>query len=265
MACAIVVNGLTFAYPGSTTPALADVRLMVEPGERVGIVGPNGAGKSTLLLCLGGVLPIAPGCVKVGGLDPAQAADRRRLPETAGLLFADSDDQLFHATVEDDVAFGPLNLGMPIAEARQRVAEALRAVRLDGFEQRSPLRLSHGEKRRAALAGLLAMRPQALLLDEPSLCLDPRGRRELRAALDGFSGTHVIATHDLEFLRQTCTRAVLLDAGRCIADRPIDSVFADAPLMEAHGMEVPPSLAARRPAGVNGEGSPRPSRTRAPS
>src|SRR5262249_35558172 len=162
--------------------------------------------KTTLFLCLAGVLRVRPGCVNLAGLDPTDPGQRRQLPAHVGIVFQDSDDQLFHATVFDDVAFGPLNLGLPPDEVRARVAEALGRVGLTGYEQRVPMHLSGGEKRRVALAGVLAMRPEVLLLDEPTMFLDPRGRREFIALLGSLPGTKVIAAHDLEFILRTCRR-----------------------------------------------------------
>lgn len=238
---AIRVADLSHAYPAGPA-ALAGIGLEIAPGERVGLVGPNGAGKTTLFLCLGGVLPIPPGRVAVAGLDPAVPAERRRLPRHLGLIFQNSDDQIFNPTVFDDVAFGPLNLDLPAEEVRLRVAEALEQVGLTGLEQRVPFHLSGGEKRRVALAGVLAMRPEILLLDEPSMHLDPRGRRELIRLINGLAVTQIIASHDLEFILETCPRTLLLDGGRLIAAGPSRELLADAALMEAHGLEVPYSL-----------------------
>jgi cobalt/nickel transport system ATP-binding protein len=237
----IRVAGLTYAYPGGLT-ALDRVSFEVRAGESVAVVGPNGAGKTTLFLCLAGVLRTRKGVLDLAGLDPADPAQRRALPSRVGIVFQNSDDQLFCPTVFDDVAFGPLNLGLPPEEVRARVREGLERVGLAGFEQRVPLHLSGGEKRRAALAGVLAMRPDILLLDEPSLYLDPRGRRELIGLINGLGTTWLIAAHDLEFILQTCGRVLLLDGGRLIADGPTRQVLADADLMEAHGLEVPYSL-----------------------
>jgi len=238
---AIQLHGLISTYPGNLV-ALDQVSFQVAAGERVGLVGPNGAGKTTLFLCLTGVLPIKVGMVRLAGLDPAISADRRRLPSHVGIVFQNSDDQLFNSTVFDDVAFGPLNLGLPEDEVRRRVAEALTWVGLQGFEPRVPFHLSGGEKRRAALAGVLAMRPEILLLDEPSLHLDPRGRRELIGMLNTLPGTKVIASHDLEMILETCSRVLVLDRGHLIAEGPARSLLADTALMEAHGLEVPYSL-----------------------
>ncbi len=238
---AVRVRGLTFAYPNGS-PALADVSLELAAGESVGLVGPNGAGKTTLFLCLSGVLAVGRGRITLLGLDPADPIERRRLPEHVGIVFQNSDDQLFNTTVLDDVAFGPLNLGLGPDEVRQRVTDALAQVGLSGFEGRVPFHLSGGEKRRVALAGVLAMRPGVLLLDEPSMYLDPRGRRELIGLIKGLGGTKLIAAHDLELIVQTCTRAVVLDGGKVMADGPARAILGNTELMEAHGLEVPHSL-----------------------
>jgi len=205
----------------------------------VALVGPNGAGKTTLFLRLCGVLPGRPGEASVNGLDPADPAQRKRLPQTVGVVFQNPDDQLFSPTVLEDVAFGPLNLGATPDEARARAGEALRAVGMADAADRVPFQLSGGEKRRAALAGVLAMRPAVLLLDEPSMFLDPRGRRELIGVIRGLPGTKLIATHDLELVLDTCPRVLVLDAGKLAADGPAEKLLADAELMERHGLEVP--------------------------
>ncbi|MHB1425718.1 MAG: energy-coupling factor ABC transporter ATP-binding protein [Gemmataceae bacterium] len=238
---AIQVRDLTFAYPDGAS-ALAGISLAIASGERVGLVGPNGAGKTSLFLCLSGVLKPRAALLQVGGLDPRDPAQRRRLPTQVGIVFQNSDDQIFNATVFDDVAFGPLNLELPPDEVRKRVAEALARVGLTGMEERVPFHLSGGEKRRVALAGVLAMRPSILLLDEPSMHLDPRGRRELIQLLPTLGGTRIIASHDLELILQTCERVLLLDGGRLMADGLARTVLSDAVLMEAHGLELPYSL-----------------------
>jgi cobalt/nickel transport system ATP-binding protein len=238
---AIVVQGLSYTYPNGPT-ALRGLSFTVGAGESLGLVGPNGAGKTTLFLALAGVLPPPAGVAQLARLDPGRPNERKRLPAKVGIVFQNSDDQLFNATVFDDVAFGPLNLGLPADEVRRRVAEALEGVGLPESGQRVPYHLSGGEKRRVALAGVLAMRPEILLLDEPSMYLDPRGRRELIGLLKRLPGTKVIAAHDLELILETCDRVLVLDRGEMVAEGPGSQVLADAALMEAHGLEVPYSL-----------------------
>ncbi len=238
---ALRISSLTHTYAGSRK-ALDGVSFTVEPGECVAIVGPNGAGKTTLFLRLCGVLPGRPGEASVSGLDPADPAQRRKLPETVGVVFQNPDDQLFSPTVLEDVAFGPLNLGASPAEAKQRAAEALQAVGMPEAGERVPFQLSGGEKRRAALAGVLAMRPAVLLLDEPSMFLDPRGRRELIGVIRQLPGTKLIATHDLELVLDLCPRVLVLDGGRLLADGSALDLLGDPDLMDRHGLEVPDRL-----------------------
>jgi cobalt/nickel transport system ATP-binding protein len=237
----LAARHLSHTYPDGRA-ALHDVSFAVAAGERVALVGANGAGKTTLFLRLCGVLPGPRGQATVAGLDPADPGHRRKLPERVGVVFQNPDDQLFSPSVFDDVAFGPLNLGLPAEAVRERVAEALERVGLPGHADRVPHALSGGEKRRAALATVLAMRPGVLLLDEPTMFLDPRGRRGLIRLLNDLPGTALVATHDLEFVLDTCPRAVILDAGRVAADGPARELLADADLMTAHGLEVPPRL-----------------------
>jgi cobalt/nickel transport system ATP-binding protein len=242
----IAVRNLSYRYPGGGT-ALDGVSFSVAAAERVGLIGPNGAGKTTLFLCLSGVLRVTKGVICLAGLDPADAEQRRMLPANVGIVFQNSDDQIFNATVFDDVAFGPLNLGLDSKEVRLRVAEGLNEVSLQGFDERVPFHLSGGEKRRVALAGVLAMRPRILLLDEPSMFLDPRGRREFINLIQGFTATRIIASHDLELIRATCRRVLVLDGGRVVADGNVGEILADAVLMNAHGLEVPHSLSHHDP------------------
>jgi cobalt/nickel transport system ATP-binding protein len=238
---AVLVDRVSYQYPDGPR-ALEEISFQLQPGDSAAIVGPNGAGKTTLFLTLSGILAPQRGAVKVADLDLGQPRDRKLWPSRAGIIFQNSDDQIFNTTVLDDVAFGPLNLGLPAAEVKERVAESLRQVGLEGYEQRTPFHLSGGEKRRVAIAGVLAMRPQVLLLDEPSMFLDPRGRRELIKLLRSLDVTKLIASHDLELIRETCDRTLVLDGGRLVADGPTATILGDRDLMTAHGLEVPHSL-----------------------
>jgi energy-coupling factor transporter ATP-binding protein EcfA2 len=239
------IDELDYRYPGGIS-ALEDVSLTVAEGETVAVVGPSGAGKSTLLLHLNGLLPerIEEGrtpAVHVAGLPVAG----EHLPEVrrqVGFLFQDPDDQLFCPTVREDVAFGPLNLGLERDEVERRVGESLAAVGLAGYERRSTLQLSVGERKRVCLAGILACRPAILALDEPTSNLDPRARRALIEILRSFGGAQVVATHDLELVAERCDRVVVLDEGRIRAEGAPRDVLSDAGLMERHGLEVPLSL-----------------------
>ncbi len=248
MTPAIDVKSLGYVYPGGRV-ALHDVTFSVAPGECVAILGPNGAGKSTLLLHLNGLLPEkAPGCptVRVHGM-PVQADTLYRIRQRVGFLFQDPDDQLISATVFEDVAFGPRQLGVSGAGLQAVVEESLRVSGLDGFVDREPHRLSHGEKRRVCLAGVLACKPDVLVLDEPTSDLDPRGRRELKRMLASLPVARIIATHDLELAVDLCARSIVLDHGTIVAQGPTIELLADEELMLRHGLERPHSLLHRHP------------------
>jgi cobalt/nickel transport system ATP-binding protein len=232
----IEVRDLHFAYPDGRE-ALQGLTLRAAAGESIGLIGPNGAGKTTLFLCLCGVLRTKAGSILVAGLDPSNVAQRKQLPSHVGVVFQNPDDQLFSSTVGDDVAFGPLNLGLPADEVRSRVAQSLAQVGMAGQDDRVPFHLSGGEKRRAAIAGVLAMQPELLLLDEPSMFLDPRGRRELIGLINALSGTKLIASHDLALVRDTCSRVILMDGG-CVVCEGRTELLKDAELMELHGLEA---------------------------
>ncbi len=239
------IDRLSYRYPDGTQ-ALADVSFRVEPGVAVALVGANGAGKSTLLLHLIGCLPCATGAVRVGGR-PVTRDTLADLRKSVGMVFQDPDDQLFMSTVADDVAFGPLNARLPADEVERRVAAALERVGMLHLRARPPYRLSAGEKRAVAIATALAMQPEILVMDEPSSYLDPRARRRLIELLNGFSHTRVIATHDLELAVEVCSRVVVLDGGRVVADGPTRAVLNDETLMRAHGLERPHILQHRHP------------------
>lgn len=232
----IVVDGLHFSYP-SGQEALRGIDLRVYSGERVAVVGPNGAGKSTLLLHLNGLLR-GKGRLVVSDL-PVTEKNLRVIRQRVGLVFQDPDDQLFSPTVFDDVAFGLLNLGLPGEEVRRRTQEALRQVGLAGYEGRSPHHLSLGEKKRAAMATVLAQGPRILVLDEPSSNLDPKARRRLINLLAGLEVTEVIATHDLEMARDLCPRMVIVNQGRIVADGETSLLLADQRLLEENDLEPP--------------------------
>jgi cobalt/nickel transport system ATP-binding protein len=234
MSCAIEARGLRFRYPNGVM-GLDGVDLQVGHGERVAVLGPNGAGKTTLMLHLNGLLA-GEGSLEVAGIGPG---DVRGLRAAVGLVFQDPDDQLFMPTVGEDVAFGPLNLGLDRAEVRGRVAAALAAVRMEHVAGRAPHQLSLGQRRRVAIATVLAMRPRLLVLDEPSANLDPRARRELLEVLDEIDRTMLVVTHDLPFAARLCERAVILSGGRIVADGPCADVLADEDLLAAHDLELP--------------------------
>ncbi len=234
------IEALSFTYPDGT-PALKDVALSVESGECIVLAGANGAGKSTLLQLLGGVLVPEEGRAEVGGV----AVTSRTLPEVrrlAGTVFQDPDDQLFMPTVLEDVAFGLLNMRLPEEECRHRARIALEQVGAWHLRERPPHRLSGGEKRRVAIAGVLAMAPAILLLDEPSAGLDPTSRRQFIGLLKDLPQTKIIATHDLEMALELAPRAVCLHHGAVAADGDTAVVLADAELMETCGLEIAASL-----------------------
>jgi cobalt/nickel transport system ATP-binding protein len=233
----LVVEDLAFAYPDGHQ-ALFGVDLRVARGERVAVLGPNGAGKTTLVLHLNGILTGGRGRVSVAGLP----VEGRTLPEVrrrVGIVFQDPDDQLFMPTVGEDVAFGPRNLGLPEPEVAARVARALEQVGMAGSADRPPHHLSFGQRRRVAVATVLSMHPEVLVLDEPSSNLDPAGRRELAEVLTALPVTMLMVTHDLPYALQLCPRSVVLDGGVVVADGPTREVLADADLLAAHRLELP--------------------------
>ena len=244
----VEVADLRYRYHDGTE-ALRGVSFTLAPGECVGLLGPNGSGKSTLLLHLNGILPERPspsGAVRIAG----QAITGNNLESVrrqVGLLFQDPDDQLFCPTVEEDVAFGPQQLGLGGQALAARVERSLGLVGLAGYGHRATHHLSHGEKRRACLAGVLACEPDVLVLDEPTSDLDPRGRREFKALLHGIPATKLIATHDLEWIVELCSRVIVLDGGAVVADGPTLEILNDEPLMLAHGLERPHVLRHHHP------------------
>ncbi len=241
----VEVRDLAYAYPDGTE-ALNGVSFRVEHGEAVALVGANGAGKSTLLLHLIGYLPVARGEVRIGDV-PLTRETASAIRRAVGMVFQDPDDQLFMPTVGEDVAFGPLNLRLSPTDVEQRVASALERVGMSHRRERPPYRLSAGEKRAAAIATVLAMSPDILVMDEPSSYLDPRGRRRLIDLLRSFEHTRIIATHDLELVVDVCSRVMVMDGGRVVADGPTRQILNDVALMQAHGLERPHSLTHHHP------------------
>jgi cobalt/nickel transport system ATP-binding protein len=233
----LAVCGLAYAYPDGHQ-ALFGVDLTLTRGERVALLGPNGAGKTTLVLHLNGILEAGQGTVAVSGLQvtkPNLAEVRRRV----GLVFQDPDDQLFMPSVADDVAFGPANAGVRGAELEKRVADALEQVGMSEYATRPPHHLSFGQRRRVAVATVLAMQPEILVLDEPSSNLDPASRRELADILLGLDITVLMVTHDLPYALELCPRSVVLSDGVIVADGVTRDVLSDDALMEAHRLELP--------------------------
>jgi cobalt/nickel transport system ATP-binding protein len=233
----LLVEDVAFAYPDGHQ-ALFGVDLLIEPGERVALLGPNGAGKTTLVLHLNGILRPGRGAISVAGL-PVTKANLREIRSRVGIVFQDPDDQLFMPTVGEDVAFGPRNLGLPEAEVIARVAAALEQVGMAGYADRPPHHLSFGQRRRVAVATVLSMHPEVLVLDEPSSNLDPAGRRELAEVLESLPVTLLMVTHDLPYAMQLCPRSVVLDGGVVVADGGTRELLANSARLARHRLELP--------------------------
>ena len=231
------VRGLAFAYPDGHQ-ALFGVDLHVHEGERVALLGPNGAGKTTLVLHLNGILAAGAGSVAVGGL-PVEKGNLKEIRRRVGIVFQDPDDQLFLGTVRQDVAFGPANLGVKGAALEATVMAALEKVGMAEYADRPPHHLSFGQRRRVAVATVLAMEPEILVLDEPTSNLDPTSRRELADILRALDVTVLMVTHDLPFALELCPRSVVLSDGVVVADGRTFDILTDAPLMVRHRLELP--------------------------
>ncbi len=232
----IEIDNLSFAYPDGHQ-ALNQVSLHIQPCEKVALVGPNGAGKSTLILHLNGIL-IGKGELSVAGLSVSRE-NLGRVRARVGLVFQNPDDQLFSPTVYDDVAFGPLYQGLSPAEVRNRVEEALAVVNMSEYARRVSHHLSMGEKKRIAIATVLSMKPEVLVLDEPTAGLDPRARRALIHLLDELPITMLVSSHDMLLVREIFPRMIIMDEGRIVADGPTNQLMDDEPLLNAHGLEKP--------------------------
>jgi len=230
------VKDLQFAYPDGLV-ALKGVSLQIAAGEKVALVGPNGAGKSTLALHLNGLLQ-GEGVVEVVGL-PVIKPNLPLIRCKVGMVFQNPDDQLFSPTVFDDVAFGPLHMGVPEAEVRASVGMALAQVGMGGFEERLSHHLSIGQKKRVAIATVLSMNPEILVLDEPSAGLDPRARRSLINLLRDLPLTMLVSSHDMKMVCELFPRTIIMDEGLVVADGPTGVLMEDEALLEAHGLERP--------------------------
>jgi cobalt/nickel transport system ATP-binding protein len=228
---------LHYAYPDGFE-ALRGIDLRIGRGEKVAVVGPNGAGKSTLLLHLNGINRPSHGTVSVGGT-AVNAKTARRIRAEVGVVFQDPDDQLFSPTVFNDVAFGPLHMGLGADDIHGRVERALAAVGMAGSERRMPSHLSIGQRKRVALATVLSMDPSVLVFDEPSSGLDPRGRRQLIELLRSLSQTLIVATHDMRLVADVLPRTIVVDGGLVVADGQTADILGDVALLEAHGLEAP--------------------------
>lgn len=243
------LESLSFAYPGARRgeaplPAVTDVSFQIAEGENVGLVGANGAGKSTLLKLICGLLEPTGGRVCVAGTE-VRKDTLGQIRQDLGYVFQDSDNQLFTATVYDDVAFGPRNYGYTPEQTREAVEKALAAVHIESLKDRAVFRLSGGEKKLAALATVLSMGSRLLLLDEPTVGLDPRNRRNLMEVLQSLPCAKLIASHDLDFIYDTCPRVVVLFAGKAVYVGDTRQVLADRTFLEANGLELPLSFLIR--------------------
>jgi len=237
---AIKIRELEYIYPDGTK-ALKGINLDIHRDECVGLIGPNGAGKSTLLLHLNGILRGTKGSVEVLGME-VKDENLVKIRQKVAIVFQEPDDQLFMPTVFDDVGFGPSNFGYPKEKVKEKVKKALEQVGMEGYEDRCSHHLSLGEKKKISIATVLSMEPEILILDEPTISLDPRGRRELIEFLKNLSITRIIAGHDLELIVEICSRVILLDEGKIVTNGDPRGVLSNKSLMESHGLEVPLSL-----------------------
>ncbi|GHV75785.1 putative ABC transporter ATP-binding protein [Spirochaetia bacterium] len=237
----IEARSISAAYGSTTGPALQNITFSIPPGERIALVGANGAGKTSLMLAMVGILPLVSGSLRIGGIElGAGTQDKRTLKDLRGqvsLVFQDPDDQLFMPSIYEDLAFGPRNMGLDEEAVHHRVDEVLRRLGIDFLKDRSPLRLSGGEKRMAAIAASLTMNPQVMLFDEPTAFLDPKARRNLMGVLQALPLTQLIATHDLDFAAALCPRVILLRQGAVFAEGSAE-LLRNGDLMDQCGLEA---------------------------
>lgn len=236
----VELNGLRYSYPDGTV-ALDGVSFTIKEGESVAIIGANGAGKSTLLLHLNGCLTAQSGTVRIGDTIVSKEA-LSRIRRRVGMVFQDPDDQLFMPTVYDDVAFGPLNIGLDARCVEERVTAALEHVEAGHLRDKPPYRLSGGEKKRVAIATALSMEPEILVMDEPTAGLDPHARRQLIALMKDFRQTKIFTSHDLDMVAELCDRVIILGHGRVCGDGTPEEIFRDSRLLEECRLEKPLSM-----------------------
>lgn len=236
----VEVKNLRHSYPDGTL-AIQDISFRITHGESVAIIGANGAGKSTLLQHLNGALTATSGSISIGDF-PLTRDTLPAIRRTVGMVFQNPDDQLFMPTVYDDVAFGPLNLGLRGEALAEKVREALRAVGEEELVNKPPYNLSGGEKKRVAIATVLAMSPDILVMDEPTSGLDPYARRQLMQLLGDFQHTKIFTSHDLDMVLELCPRVIVLHAGQVVADGNTRQIFADQSMLSACRLEQPLSM-----------------------
>ncbi|WP_034465556.1 energy-coupling factor ABC transporter ATP-binding protein [Butyrivibrio proteoclasticus] len=231
------IENLSFTYEDNNH-VLDDINLVAHDGESIGIIGANGIGKSTLMKLLVGLLLDYQGTIEVAG-HPVNKKNLNHVREHIGYVFQDSDSQLFLSTIEDDVAFGPRNYGLSEEEVKEKVDAALAKVHISDLKNKHIYKLSGGEKKLAAIATILAMEPDIIIMDEPSIALDPRNRKNLISILNDIHSLKLITSHDLDFIMDTCERTVLLDDGRIIANGKTSEILSNKALLEDHGLELP--------------------------
>ena len=236
----VELNNLSYSYPDGWR-AVDDISLRITHGESVGIIGANGAGKSTLMMLISGAILPEQGEVRIGEI-PVTKKTLQHIRQTVGLVFQNPDDQLFMSSIFNDIAFGPRNLGLDEKEVEIRVNKALEKMDITHLKTRPPYKLSAGEKRSAAIATVLSMQPDILVMDEPSSMLDPKSRRSLIKTLSGFFHTKIIATHDLDMVLESCTRVILINKGQLIADGSPGEILSDENLLSDNGLELPLTL-----------------------
>ncbi len=233
----IELEEVSFSYPDGHQ-ALDNITFLLGHGESVGVVGANGAGKSTLLSILSGIVFPQKGSVRVGDI-PVTKKTLAEVRRSIGLVFQEPDDQLFMTSVYDDVAFGPRNYRLDEKEVEQRVIRALEEVGISHLKDRPPYKLSGGEKKLAAIAAVISMKPDILIMDEPTASLDPKARRKVMNILKSFSHTKIITSHDLDMIMDMCERTIILKSGKIAADGPTTEILGNSGLMDSCGLEIP--------------------------